>query len=176
MPSLRRSFKKGSNNKHPDLKKQKQTNKHLFFFIYKSAKISTNVVLYLNNQFTLGIKTQGPLFTSLRADTPSRISAVAGVPGQGEAGIAIRGASPDVQVHVGTERVKPRVVLLAHDLVFHVGRMFRGRADGAATFIHVALWGPDGTKKSRHGRQTSGAGEVGLKCKRGRGKKKEQKG
>lgn len=53
--------------------------------------------------------------------TPSCVSAIAGVPGQGEAGAAIRRASPDVQVHIGTERVKPRVVLLAHDLVFHVG-------------------------------------------------------
>lgn len=39
--------------------------------------------------------------------------------------------------------------------------MLCGRTDGAAVFICVTLWGPDGTKQSRHGRQTSGACEVG---------------
>jgi hypothetical protein len=50
--------------------KNKQTNKQTkHLFLYKSAKISTNVVLYRDNQFTLGIKTQGPLFTLLKAQS-----------------------------------------------------------------------------------------------------------
>jgi hypothetical protein len=53
--------------------------------------------------------------------------------------------------------------------------MFRGGTEGAAVLIHITLWGPDGAKKSRHWRQASGAGEVGLKCKWGRKKKKREK-
>lgn len=41
--------------------------------------------------------------------------------------------------------------------------MFRGGVEGAAIFIYIILRSPDGTKKSRHWRQASGACEVGLK-------------
>lgn len=100
-----------------------------------------------------------------RLESFSYVPTVARVSRQWEVCIPVRCASPYVQVHVGTERVKPGVILLAHDcLVLHVSRVFRGGVDGAAILIHVALRGPDGTKKSRHWRQASGACEVGRRA------------
>ena len=128
--------------------------------------------IYLNNQFTLVTQTQASLFTLFRLESFSYVPTVARVSRQWEVCIPVCCASPYVQVHVGTERVKPGVILLAHDrLVLHVSRVFRGGVDGAAILIHVALRGPDGTKKSRHWRQASGACEVGLRHARGGGKK-----
>lgn len=46
-----------------------------------------------------------------------------------------------------------------------MGWMLSCGTDGAAAFINITLRCPDGTKKSRHWRQASGAWEVGLQSK-----------
>lgn len=131
--------------------------------------------IYLN-QFTLVIQTQASLFALFGLESFSHVPTVARASRQWEVRAPARCASPYIQVHVGTERVKPGVILLAHGrLVLHVSRVFRGGVDGAATLIHVALRGPDGTKKSRHWRQASGACEVGLRHARGGGEKEIRK-
>lgn len=43
--------------------------------------------------------------------------------------------------------------------------MLSGSTDGAAVVVDIILRGPDGTEEARHGGQTPGAREVGLKGK-----------
>lgn len=99
------------------------------------------------------------------------ISAVARVVGELRVGAAVGSRVPYVQVHVWAEWVEagvldgrvPPLWLPAEGGVRLTDGRDRGGALGLVLgVVGLALWGPDGSEQTGHGREAAGPGEVRL--------------
>lgn len=103
---------------------------------------------------------------------PSHVAAVTRVVGQLRVGAAVGRGVPDVQVHVGAERVEAGVLEGPAGGLRLPVEGGAGRGDGGhggralrleVALVRVALGGPDGPEQAGHGRQAAGPREVRLR-------------